>query len=245
MASLRPSSPAPSRMACNIQIETGRGGGGGGGGGGGSSSMSSSSKPLVHEEKKEKERDKPRSKTASKTPAKAPARPPSKGPEKKKPPVKRPKPAYTSSDEDVPMITFEQKKELSDAINNFEGDKLANVVQIIHSSMPHLRDNGGQEEIELDMDSLDPKTLYKLHQYVKKNTTVKRKRPPLPKKVKHQYSEEDANKKMAELERTLEKFEPSRRQGSQLGMVDAHSSSSSDSSSSSGSDSDDSGSSSD
>lgn len=62
------------------------------------------------------------------------------------------------------------------------------------------------------MDSLDPKTLFKLYQYVKKNTTVKRKRPVI-KKVKHQYSEEDANKKMAELERTLEKFEPSRRQG--------------------------------
>lgn len=98
----------------------------------------STSKPATQD--KEKEREKPRPKTASKTPAKSPARPPSKAPEKKKAPVKRHKPAYTSSDEDIPVITFEQKKELSDAINNFEGDKLANVVQIIHSSMPHLRD---------------------------------------------------------------------------------------------------------
>ena len=89
-------------------------------------------------------------KTAAKTPAKAPPKPaPAKAPapEKKKAPPKRSRPVYSSSsgsssssEEDVPMITFEQKKELSDSINNFEGDKLANVVQIIHSRMPHLRD---------------------------------------------------------------------------------------------------------
>ncbi|KAI7820013.1 hypothetical protein BC939DRAFT_458684 [Gamsiella multidivaricata] len=155
-----------------------------------------------------------KSKTASKTPAKTPAKPApvkASAPERKKVPIKRSRPVYTSesessSEEDVPTITFEQKKELSDSINKFEGDKLANVVQIIHNSMPHLRDNGGQEEIELDMDSLDPRTLYKLYQYVKKNTTVKRKKPA-PKKVKVQYSEEDATKKITELERTLQKFE--------------------------------------
>jgi len=91
-------------------------------------------------------------KVASKTtPQKAPPKPvPAKAPipEKKKTPVKRSRPVYSSSsdssssssEEDVPSVTFEQKKELSEAINNFEGDKLANVVQIIHSSMPHLRD---------------------------------------------------------------------------------------------------------
>ncbi|KAF9190709.1 hypothetical protein BGZ50_009850 [Haplosporangium sp. Z 11] len=94
-------------------------------------------------------------KTASKSPAKAPAKSTVKPAsakasvsEKKKAPVKRSKPVYSSSgssssssEEDVPMITFEQKKELSDSINNFAGDKLANVVQIIHNSMPHLRDH--------------------------------------------------------------------------------------------------------
>lgn len=98
-------------------------------------------------------------KTASKAPAKPPAKAAAKAPakpapakapavEKKKAPVRRSKPVYSSSssgssssdEEDVPLITFEQKKELSDSINNFSGDKLANVVQIIHSSMPHLRD---------------------------------------------------------------------------------------------------------
>lgn len=56
------------------------------------------------------------------------------------------------------------------------------------------------------MDSLDPKTLYKLYEYVKKTTAPKRKKPA-PKKVKVQYSEADATKKITELERTLQKFE--------------------------------------
>jgi len=68
-------------------------------------------------------------------------REPSKTTEKKKP-TKRSEPRYTSSDDedDVPRITFEQKRELSERINEFEGHQLANVVQIIHDSMPHLRD---------------------------------------------------------------------------------------------------------
>ncbi|KAF9397339.1 hypothetical protein BGX21_008954, partial [Mortierella sp. AD011] len=183
------------------------------------------------------EKSKPK---ASSKPPKSP-KSPTKVLEKKKPSIKRSRPVYSSSDEDVPMITFEQKKELSDSINNFEGDKLANIVQIIHDSMPHLRDNGGQEEIELDMDSLDPKTLYKLYQYVRKNSPAKRKRP-IPKKIKPQYSEEDANKKINELERTLQRFDqPSHGKGSRSVHGDYSSSSGS---SSSGSDSDDSGSSS-
>jgi len=55
------------------------------------------------------------------------------------------------------------------------------------------------------MDLLDPKTLFKLYQYVKKNT-AKRKKPVL-KKTKVQYSEADATKKITELERTLQKFD--------------------------------------
>ncbi|KAF9435155.1 hypothetical protein BGZ76_006802 [Entomortierella beljakovae] len=155
--------------------------------------------------------------------------------EKKKSSSKRSRPIYSSSEEDIPMITFEQKKELSDCINNFEGDKLANVVQIIHDSMPHLRDNGGQEEIELDMDSLDPKTLFKLYQYVRKNSPAKRKRPT-PKKVKVQYSEEDSNKKINELERTLQKFDQSHHGKGHTSPGGDYSSSSGNSSSESDSD---------
>ncbi|KAF9998141.1 hypothetical protein BGZ65_006336, partial [Modicella reniformis] len=139
-------------------------------------------------------------------PAPVPSAPkePAKAVEKKKPASKKSQ-TYTSSDEDddVPIITFEQKKELSERINEFEGHQLATVVQIIHDSMPHLRDSGGQEEIELDMDSLDPRTLHKLYQYVR--GSAKRKQS-LQKNIKTQYSQEDASKKITELEQTLQKL---------------------------------------
>lgn len=125
--------------------------------------LSDKLKLMKASKKKEKTEKKPVAKPAPEkvvkpkvaaktTPQKAPPKPvPVKAqapvPEKKKTPVKRSRPVYSSSsdsssssEEDVPVITFDQKKELSDAINHFEGDKLANVVQIIHSSMPHLRD---------------------------------------------------------------------------------------------------------
>ncbi|ORY94273.1 Bromodomain-containing protein [Lobosporangium transversale] len=83
--------------------------------------------------------DKSKSKSTSKA-QKSLARVP-----EKKSSTKRSRPVYFSSDEDededdIPIITFEQKKELSDSINSFEGEKLGKIVQIIHDSMPHLRD---------------------------------------------------------------------------------------------------------
>lgn len=41
--------------------------------------------------------------------------------------------------EKVPLITLDQQKELSNTINNFTGQELADVIQIIHDSMPHLK----------------------------------------------------------------------------------------------------------
>lgn len=38
-----------------------------------------------------------------------------------------------------PGISLEQQKELSNTINNFTGQELADVIQIIHDSMPHLK----------------------------------------------------------------------------------------------------------
>ena len=40
--------------------------------------------------------------------------------------------------EELPEFTFEQKKDLSERINNLTGDKLNTVVNIIQSSMPNL-----------------------------------------------------------------------------------------------------------
>jgi len=68
----------------------------------------------------------------------------------------------------IPVITMEQKKELSESINNLPPEKLGEVVQIIQESMPL---ETGQEEIELDIDSFDPTTLYRLYRIVVDNKT--------------------------------------------------------------------------
>ncbi|KNE57304.1 hypothetical protein AMAG_18035 [Allomyces macrogynus ATCC 38327] len=56
------------------------------------------------------------------------------------------------------------KRELSERINDLSAEKLQQVLTIIQESMPSLSD--GQEEIELDISSLDHRTLYRLWQLV-------------------------------------------------------------------------------
>ncbi|KAI7890294.1 Bromodomain-containing protein [Mucor mucedo] len=135
--------------------------------------------------------------------------------------------------EELPEFTFDQKKDLSERINNLSGDSLNTVVNIIQSSMPNL-DGQGQEEIVLDIDSLDRPTLHRLHEFVTGESLVaKKSSSPSSKRPRTHYSERDADRKIRELEETLQKFNSD------------SSSDSGDSDSSSGSDSDDSGSSSD
>ncbi|CAO3667670.1 unnamed protein product [Rhizopus microsporus] len=122
--------------------------------------------------------------------------------------------------DELPEFTFDQKKDLSERINNLTGDKLNTVVGIIQSSMPNL-DGQGQEEIVLDIDSLDRSTLHRLHEFVTGESLLKhhhkKSSSPLTKKQRTHYS----------------------------GQGDHSSSESGESESESGSDSDDSGSSSD
>ncbi|KAG1172234.1 hypothetical protein G6F70_005218 [Rhizopus microsporus] len=75
----------------------------------------------------------------------------------------------SSDEEDEVMFTFEQKKQLSESINNLSGESLNTIVQIIQSSMPNLSSQG-EDEIVLDIDSLDIKTLKKLHEFVNSGT---------------------------------------------------------------------------
>ena len=67
---------------------------------------------------------------------------------------------------EVKQMSFEEKKQLSIDINQLSADKLGRVVEIIHASMPHLKDSAETDEIELDIDSLDAKTLNQLADYV-------------------------------------------------------------------------------
>jgi len=66
----------------------------------------------------------------------------------------------------VQSITYAQKKELSEMIGKLDEDNLNGVIEIIRSGIPDLKD--GQEEIELDIETIDPVTLRKLYRYVKK-----------------------------------------------------------------------------
>ncbi|KAI0034904.1 Bromodomain-containing protein [Vararia minispora EC-137] len=78
-------------------------------------------------------------------------------------------------DDDV--LSFDQKKELSDAITTLDGSKLERVISIIHEGVPEIRDS--QEEIELEIDSLPAAVLTKLYNFV-----IRPMRQPPPKKAR-------------------------------------------------------------
>lgn len=79
-------------------------------------------------EKKKKEKKKEKAPVASTSKA-APKQP--KAPSKKK--AKK-----NITDDDI--LTFEQKKDLSESISKLEGSKLEKVIQIIHEGVPEIRD---------------------------------------------------------------------------------------------------------
>ncbi|KAK9460033.1 Bromodomain-containing protein [Lipomyces oligophaga] len=109
-----------------------------------------------------------------------------------------------SSFSSVPHVSYDMKKELSEKITALSGQKLNHVVKMIHDSMPHLK-SAGQEEIELDVDQLDPVTLVKLYQYVTKNTpgSTVRASAPAPAPAPTKSKKKDQKKQIAQLERQL------------------------------------------
>jgi len=62
-------------------------------------------------------------------------------------------------------LTFAEKEALSDDINALPPDKLARVVKIVQDSMP-LTGRHDDDEIEVDIESLDNTTLRNLQKYV-------------------------------------------------------------------------------
>jgi len=71
----------------------------------------------------------------------------------------------TGKKEDNRPMNFEEKKKLSLSINSLPSESLGMVVKIIHERMPQLTGQG--EEIEIDIDALDPATLRALERYIK------------------------------------------------------------------------------
>ncbi|EIM92793.1 Bromodomain-containing protein [Stereum hirsutum FP-91666 SS1] len=126
------------------------------------------SKPAKKEKKKEKH-----SKSSSASAPIASSSKPSKK-ENKAPPKKKAggggggkKNAAAAASQPVAeddTLTFEQKKDLSDAITRIDGQKLERVIQIIHEGVPEIRDS--QEEIELEIDLLPASVLTKLYNFV-------------------------------------------------------------------------------
>ncbi|KAK9317460.1 Bromodomain-containing protein [Lipomyces starkeyi] len=109
----------------------------------------------------------------------------------------------------VPHVSYDMKKELSEKITTLSGQKLTHVVKMIHESMPHLK-SAGQEEIELDVDQLDPVTLVKLYNYVTKNSpssTVKAAVPAPAPKSRKKGKEAEQKKQIAQLEKQLKSFQ--------------------------------------
>lgn len=62
-------------------------------------------------------------------------------------------------------MTFEQKRRMSVALGSLPGDMLYRVLEIISESAKS-ENYDDQDEVELDIDSLDDETLWKLQDYV-------------------------------------------------------------------------------
>ena len=86
---------------------------------------------LPKEKKKEKKKEKGPVASTSKAGIKQP-----KLPSKKKT-------RKNITDDDI--LSFEQKKDLSESISKLEGSKLEKVIQIIHEGVPEIRDVSGSE----------------------------------------------------------------------------------------------------
>ncbi|SPO32489.1 related to BDF1 - sporulation protein [Ustilago trichophora] len=91
------------------------------------------------------------------------------GATKKKPATSSNKKATSSrrddnSDEDIRTVTYEQKEELAAKITELSEERLDGAIRIINEDKPPNQND--EEEIELDIDELSPKTLYKLYKYV-------------------------------------------------------------------------------
>ncbi|KNC80795.1 hypothetical protein SARC_06858 [Sphaeroforma arctica JP610] len=85
----------------------------------------------------------------------------------KRAPLPKPQPPAVQGKpkEDTKPMTFMEKKTLSLNINRLPGSRIAKLVSIIQTCIPELA-NCPAEELEIDIDSLDPLTLRELEKYV-------------------------------------------------------------------------------
>ncbi|CDO72429.1 hypothetical protein BN946_scf184977.g129 [Trametes cinnabarina] len=164
--------------------------------------LASLKRPKEKEKKKEKKREKPAPPVASTSKP-----PPKQTKASSAPKTKKGKKPVTDDD----VLTFEQKKDLSDTISKLDGAKLERVIQIIHEGVPEIRDS--TEEIELEIDQLPAAVLTKLYNFVIRPLKPPVKRPRTGKGtgtggLKRKSMDEDVeSKKIRALEEKLKSFE--------------------------------------
>lgn len=159
---------------------------------------------------------------------------------------------------DEEVLSFEQKKDLSETIQTLDGAKLERVIQIIHEGVPEIRDASigihtymrfiefflqSTEEIELDIDSLPASVLTKLYNFVLRPLRPSKRRSNNPGGgtggLKRKSMDEDVEaEKIRRLEAQLDRFQNPQALSVYAQGDDSQSSDSSDESGSSGSDSD-------
>ncbi|XP_058913524.1 bromodomain testis-specific protein isoform X2 [Kogia breviceps] len=110
--------------------------------------------------------------------------------------------AAKSEDKDnAKPMNYDEKRQLSLDINKLPGDKLGQVVHIILSKEPSLR-NSNPDEIEIDFETLNASTLRELEKYV---AACLRKRPLKPHGKRIMKSKEELHsQKKQELEKRLQ-----------------------------------------
>lgn len=117
-------------------------------------------------------------------------------------------------------VTYEMKKEISEAMQHINEKMLKNVIAIIKEGVPDLQDD---DEIELEMDMLDNTTLSKLYRYL-----VGGKKEKNGKKSKKNGTDSE-EKKIEALKKKLAQFEAVGNDAQKASSVDNESSSDEDS----------------
>lgn len=118
----------------------------------------------------------------------------------------------------APYVTYEMKEELSRMCQNLSEKKMRHVFKLIQEGMPNFNTDD-QDEVELEIDQLDPATVLKLYDYVvKKNgsgpkrpraysSAGKQAQPAQSKRKSKSMSEAEQTRQIEELQRKLEQFD--------------------------------------
>lgn len=119
----------------------------------------------------------------------------------------------------APYVTYEMKEELSRMCQNLPEKKMRHVLKLIQEAMPNFNSDD-QEEVELEIDQLNPATVLKLYDYVVKSNnkrprtystnakqTVAKSAQIAQKRKGKPLSEAEQTRQIEELQRKLEQFD--------------------------------------